>query len=67
MPRYEFWREVFRLRGSATPLIMGRLLGFTMFAALVTVVMTSLGKTHLLSNSHYEYIGAVLALSLIHI
>lgn len=65
MPRYEFWREVFSLRGSATPLILGRLLGFTFFAAIITAVMTYSGMTHVLANSHYEYIGAVLALLLV--
>ncbi|EAQ77301.1 bestrophin family protein [Blastopirellula marina] len=65
MPRFEFWREVFRLRGSATPLILGRLLGFTLFAAVVTAIMTYLEATHILANSHYEYIGAVLALLLV--
>ncbi|MCC9608694.1 hypothetical protein LOC68_08985 [Blastopirellula sp. JC732] len=65
MSRYEFWLEVFRLRGSATPLIAGRVLGFTLFSLLVTLVMTYLGKTHLLANSHYEYIGAVLAILLV--
>lgn len=65
MPRYEFWLEVFRLRGSATPLILGRVLGFTLFSEVVTLVMSYFGVTHLLANSHYEYIGAVLALLLV--
>ncbi|MFI4875540.1 MAG: bestrophin family protein [Blastopirellula sp. JB062] len=61
----EFWLEVFKLRGSATPLILGRLIGFGLFAGLVTALMTYFDMTHLLANSHYEYIGAVLALLLV--
>ncbi|TWT34778.1 Bestrophin, RFP-TM, chloride channel [Blastopirellula retiformator] len=65
MSRYEFWLEVFRLRGSAAPLIIGRVIGFTLFSQIVTLLMSYLEVTHLLANSHYEYIGAVLALLLV--
>jgi ion channel-forming bestrophin family protein len=65
MNRQDFWSEVFRVHGSVTPYVMGRVLFFVLFgtavwgAALLTGVQTGLAV------APYEIVGVVLALLLV--
>lgn len=65
MIREGFWTEVFRLNGSVTPLVAGRLLGFTAFGAIIYALFEAFHLKNGLATAHYEYIGAVLALLLV--
>lgn len=65
MIREDFWVEVFKLRGSVTPLVAGRLIGFTLFGAAVYLLFTIFHVHNGLATAHYEYIGVVLALLLV--
>ncbi|MEW4561131.1 bestrophin family ion channel [Bremerella sp. JC770] len=65
MVREGFWTEVFRLNGSVTPYVAGRLLGFTAFGAMIYALFEGLHLKNGLATAHYEYIGVVLALLLV--
>lgn len=65
MIREGFWTEVFRLNGSVTPYVAGRLLSFTAFGALIYALFEWLHIKNGLATAHYEYIGVVLALLLV--
>jgi len=65
MSRHDFWTEVFKLHGSITPVIFGRLIGFTLFATVVAAFFDYLQVENGLAAAHYEFIGVVLALLLV--
>ncbi|PQO38383.1 bestrophin family protein [Blastopirellula marina] len=65
MVREDFWVEVFKIQGSVTPRVAGRLFGFSLFGAAVYLFFEVLQFHNGLATAHYEYIGVVLALLLV--
>ncbi|MEW4456328.1 bestrophin family ion channel [Bremerella sp. JC817] len=65
MIRDGFWTEVFKLQGSVTPYIAGRLIAFTLFGGCAYFFFDIFKIHNGLATAHYEYIGAVLALLLV--
>lgn len=65
MIREGFWTEVFKLQGSVTPYIAGRLFVFTAFSAAIYTLFQIFDLKNGLATAHYEYIGVVLALLLV--
>lgn len=65
MIREDFWVEVFKVNGSVTPRVAGRLLAFSLFGAAVYMFFDVLQVHNGLATAHYEYIGVVLALLLV--
>lgn len=65
MNRSDFWSEVFRLEGSVTPFVLGRVLGFCLFATLVWLLSAWSHIETGLGVAPYEIVGVVLALLLV--
>jgi ion channel-forming bestrophin family protein len=65
MNRQDFWSEVFKVQGSVTPYIMGRVMLFCFFAALVWAVASLTGTETGMAVAPYEIVGVVLALLLV--
>ncbi len=65
MIREGFWTEVFKLNGSVTPLVAGRLFAFTALGAIIYALFEWFHIKNGLATAHYEYIGVVLALLLV--
>jgi putative membrane protein len=65
MNRQDFWSEVFRVQGSVTPYVIGRVLFFTALATVVWLVAVWSGIHTGLEVAPYEIIGVVLALLLV--
>lgn len=65
MERSQFWREVFALKGSVTPTIKLRVLGFALFATAVWLGSELSGVETGLAVAPYEIVGVVLALLLV--
>lgn len=64
MYRQDFWSEVFRVRGSVTPFVIGRVLFFTALGFVVWVGAAWSGIRTGLEVMPYEIVGVVLALLL---
>lgn len=65
MNRQDFWAEVFRVHGSVSPYVIGRVAVFTLFGFVVWIFFY-LFDIHLgMAVGPYEFIGAVLALLLV--
>lgn len=61
-----FWREIFTLSGSVTPIVFGRVLAFGAIAAGFTLLNEFFVETHLGMNlGPYEVAGAVLGFLLV--
>ena len=65
MEHHNFWTEVFKLRGSVTPFIMGRVLIFCVLSKLVWMINEFSGVQAGLPIAPYEIVGVVLALLLV--
>lgn len=65
MNRQDFWAEVFRVHGSVSPYVIGRVAVFTLFGLVVWIIF-HFYDIHLgMAVGPYEFIGAVLALLLV--
>jgi len=65
MNRQDFWSEVFRLQGSVTPFVIGRVMFFTALAVVIWIG-ARLSQVHTgLEVAPYEIVGVVLALLLV--
>ncbi len=65
MNRQDFWIEVFRLQGSVTPYVLGRVVFFGIFATLVWGVYQIAEFHPGIEVAPYEIVGVVLALLLV--
>lgn len=65
MNREDFWVEVFKLHGSITPYIVGRVLFFTLVGGIVWVIADWTGFHPAIEVAPYEIVGVVLALLLV--
>lgn len=65
MNREGFWAEVFRINGSVTPAVIGRVLLFTAFSGVVWMLEVIYQFHSGLEVAPYEIVGVVLALLLV--
>lgn len=64
MNREDFWAEVFRVSGSVTPFVLGRVIFFTALSIVVWLVEVEYQFHSGLEVAPYEIVGVVLALLL---
>lgn len=65
MNREGFWTEVFRLNGSVTPFVIGRVIVFTVLSIVIWAAAVLSGIHTGLEVAPYEIVGVVLALLLV--
>lgn len=65
MNRQDFWPEVFKVTGSVTPYVLGRVSIFCLFGLLVYLVEDFTGIQTGFAIAPYEIVGVVLALLLV--
>ncbi len=65
MDRQDFWSQVFKLQGSVTPCVLGRVAFFTLFSTAVWVVYQYVEFHSGIAVAPYEILGVILALLLV--